>query len=192
MLEPSWWPADVEEISHCVARFSSGRAHYEIESTRRDGVPVGVIGHFEAPGGRSPKEWLDGEWTEPRELAHMRGLIGRAGTPPVLQAVIYHQQLEIHFDRLRHRGRDHERGYEPPPSQCQLVLHVHPLCPQMGTSARRKRSGGLIVDQAWSGAGTGCRWWWAVIASVRYVCSRRCCSRQVSRIVRSRSTAWLP
>jgi len=99
VLEPSWWPADVEEISHCLARFSSGRTHYEIESTRRDGVPVGVIGHFEAPGGRSPKEWLelDGEWSEPRELAHMRGLIGRVGTPPMLQAVIYDQQLEIHL-----------------------------------------------------------------------------------------------
>lgn len=97
VLEPSWWPADVAEISYCVAHFSSGRAHYEIESTRRDGVPVGVIGHFEAPGGRSPKEWLDGEWSEPRQLAHMRGLIGRVGTPPVLQAVIYDQQLEIHL-----------------------------------------------------------------------------------------------
>jgi hypothetical protein len=33
-------------------------AHYEIESTRRDGVPVGVIGHFEAPGGRSRALWF--------------------------------------------------------------------------------------------------------------------------------------
>jgi len=97
VLEPSWWPADVAEISYCVARFSSGRAHYEIESTRRDGVPVGVFGHFEAPGGRSPREWLDGEWSEPRELAHVRGLIGRVGLPTVLQAVIYDQELEIHL-----------------------------------------------------------------------------------------------
>jgi hypothetical protein len=76
VLEPSWWPADVEEISYCVSRFSSGHAHYEILSTRRDGVPVGVIGHAEAPEGRSPREWLDGKWSEPRALAEVRGLIG--------------------------------------------------------------------------------------------------------------------
>jgi hypothetical protein len=69
VLEPSWWPEDVEEIRCCLARFSSGHAHYEILATRRDGVPVGVIGHIERPGGRSPREWLDGEWSEPRELA---------------------------------------------------------------------------------------------------------------------------
>lgn len=63
VLEPSWWPADAEEVSYCVARFSSGDTHYEIESIRRDGVPVGVIGHFEIAGGRSPREWLDGEWS---------------------------------------------------------------------------------------------------------------------------------
>ena len=50
VLEPSWWPADVQEISYCLARFP-GCAHYRIDSTRRDGVPVGVIGHFEAAGG---------------------------------------------------------------------------------------------------------------------------------------------
>lgn len=97
ILEPSWWPADAGEVSYCVARFSSGRAHYEMESSRRDRVPVGVIGHFEAPGARSPSEWLDGEWSEPRELAHVRGLIGQVGIPPRLQAVIYDQGFEIHL-----------------------------------------------------------------------------------------------
>ena len=47
--------------------------------------------------GRSPREWLDGEWSEPRELARLRGLIGRVGFPPTLQAVIYDQGLEIHL-----------------------------------------------------------------------------------------------
>lgn len=60
LLEPSWWPADAEEISYCVARFSSGHAHYKIGSIRRDGVPVGAIGHFAAAGGGSPTDWLDG------------------------------------------------------------------------------------------------------------------------------------
>lgn len=96
ILEPSWWPADIEEISYCIARFFP-RAHVEILSTRRDGVPVGVIGQLETPGGRSPRDWLDGEWSEPRELAHVRGLIGRIGIPTKLQAVIYDQDLEIHL-----------------------------------------------------------------------------------------------
>lgn len=97
VLEPSWWPAGIQEISYCLARFSTGRAHYEIESIRRDGVPVGVIGQYETPGSRSPREWLDGEWSEPRELADVRGLIGRVGVPSRLQAVVYDQKLEIHL-----------------------------------------------------------------------------------------------
>jgi hypothetical protein len=97
ILEPSWWPADAGEVSYCVARFSSGRAHYEIESIRRDGVPVGVIGHRETVGRRSPREWLDGEWSEPHELAHVCGLVGQVGIPPRLQAVIYDQGIEIHL-----------------------------------------------------------------------------------------------
>jgi hypothetical protein len=98
VLEPSWWPEDVEEIRCSLARFSSGHAHYEILSTRRDGTPVGVIGHHVAGSGRrSPREWLDGEWSEPRELAELRGLIGRAGIPARLQGVIYDQELEIHL-----------------------------------------------------------------------------------------------
>ena len=95
VLEPSWWPADVEEISYRVGRFSSGQAHYEIESIRRNGVPVGAIGHFAVAPDRSPRDWPDGEWSEPRELVHLRGLIGRVGIPPRLQAVIYDQGLEI-------------------------------------------------------------------------------------------------
>ena len=97
ILEPLWWPADAGEISYCAARFSSGPTHYEFESVRRDGVPVGVIGHFDIAGGPSPQGWLDGDWSEPRELAHLRGLIGRAGFPRALQAVIYDDGLEIHL-----------------------------------------------------------------------------------------------
>jgi hypothetical protein len=96
VLEPSWWPEDVEEIRCCLARFSSGHAHYEILSTRRDGTPVGVIGHVEGSR-RSPRKWLDGEWSEPRELAQVRGVIGRVGIPARLQGVIYDQELEMHL-----------------------------------------------------------------------------------------------
>jgi hypothetical protein len=97
VLEPLWWPADAGEASYRVARFSSTPAHYEVESIRRGRVPVGVFGHFEIAGGRSPREWLDGTWSEPGELANLRGLIGRVGIPPELEAVIYDQGLEIHL-----------------------------------------------------------------------------------------------
>ena len=97
VLEPSWWPGDVEEIRCSLARFSSGHAHYEILSTRGDGTPVGVIGHVAGSGGRSPREWLDGEWSEPRELKQLRGLIGRVGIPARLQGVIFDQELEMHL-----------------------------------------------------------------------------------------------
>jgi hypothetical protein len=40
---------------------------------------------------------LHGEWSEPRELEHVRGLVGRVGIPPRLQVVIYDQQLAIPF-----------------------------------------------------------------------------------------------
>jgi hypothetical protein len=93
VLEPSWWPEDVEEIRRSLARFSTAPARYEILSTRRDGTPVGVIGHV----GRSPREWLDGEWSEPPELAELRGLIGRVGIPARLQGVIYDQELQMHL-----------------------------------------------------------------------------------------------
>jgi hypothetical protein len=38
---------------------------------------------------------LVGEWSEPPELAQQRGLIGRVGEPPQLQAIIYDENLEI-------------------------------------------------------------------------------------------------
>jgi hypothetical protein len=59
-------------------------------------VPICVVGHVEAVlAGRSPKDWLHGEWSEPPELAHVRGLIGRVGIPRRFQAVIYDQELQI-------------------------------------------------------------------------------------------------
>lgn len=95
ILEPSWWPADTEEISYSLDGFPD-HAHYCIGSTRADGVPICLIGFFEAAwAGRSPRDWLDGDWSEPRELAHLRGLIGRVGIPPSLQVVFYDQQLAI-------------------------------------------------------------------------------------------------
>jgi hypothetical protein len=95
VFEPTWWPADTEEISYCLVR-SLGGVHYQIGSTRSEGAPICVIGHFEAAlAGRSPSDWLHGEWSEPPELAHVRGLIGRVGVPRRLQAVIYDQELQI-------------------------------------------------------------------------------------------------
>lgn len=95
ILEPTWWPADTEEISYRLVR-SPGSVHYQIGSIRSGGVPICVIGHFEAAlAGRSPRDWLHGEWSEPAELAHVRGLIGRVGIPRRLQAVIYDQGLQI-------------------------------------------------------------------------------------------------
>jgi hypothetical protein len=95
VIEPTWWPADIEEISYCLVR-SAGGVHYQIGATRSEGVPICVIGHFEAAlAGRSPRDWLHGEWSEPPELAHLRGVIGRVGIPRRLQAVIYDQELQI-------------------------------------------------------------------------------------------------
>ena len=83
VLAPSWWPADAEEISHCLARFSSGRAHYEIESIRRDGV--------RRRSAQAPSR-------------HLRPTVGDP------------------LGRLRHRGRDRERGEESAPSQSSLAV----------------------------------------------------------------------
>lgn len=95
ILEPSWWPADTEEISYSLDG-RPGYAHYFIGSTRGRGEPICIVGFFEAAwGGRSPRDWLDGEWTESRELAHVRGLIGWVGVPPRLQVVIYDKRLAI-------------------------------------------------------------------------------------------------
>jgi Clp amino terminal domain, pathogenicity island component len=96
ILEPSWWPADTKKISYSLLNGFSDRAHYSIGSIRAEGVPLRVIGFLEAAwAGRSPRDWLHGEWSVPLELAHVRGLIGRVGTPPRLQVVIYDQQLAI-------------------------------------------------------------------------------------------------
>jgi len=95
VVVPSWWPADIGEISYSVDRFP-GRASYRVGSTRRDGVPLFVIGRVEASEARrSPRDWLPGEWHEPVELARMEGLIGRVGIPPRLQAFVYDGELTI-------------------------------------------------------------------------------------------------
>ena len=96
VLEPAWWPADTEEISYDLVRSGAGGGHYQIGSIRSEGVPICVVGHLEAAlAGRSPRDWLHGEWSEPPELKQVRGLIGQVGTPRQLQAVIYDHQLQI-------------------------------------------------------------------------------------------------
>jgi hypothetical protein len=95
ILEPSWWPPDTEEVSYRLYG-EHGNAHYSVGSTRAHGVPISVVGFWEAAWkGRSPRDWLAGEWSEPSELAHLRGLIGKVGVPPRLQVVLYDQQLAI-------------------------------------------------------------------------------------------------
>jgi len=44
--KPTWWPADTEEISYRLVR-SLGGIHYQIGSTRSEGVPICVIGHLQ-------------------------------------------------------------------------------------------------------------------------------------------------
>jgi hypothetical protein len=97
VCEPTWWPTDVGKISYVVDRFPgadrAGRDQYRIGSMRHDGVPIFVIGHREVPGaGRA-----DGEWYAPRELATVRGLIGRVGIPRRLQAVVHQEGLAVHL-----------------------------------------------------------------------------------------------
>jgi hypothetical protein len=95
VCEPGWWPADTEEVSYRLLG-ESGVAHYQIGSTRRGGVPILVVGHREAAlAGRSPRDWLVGEWSEPPELADVRGLIGAVGNPPRLHGVVYEHGLQI-------------------------------------------------------------------------------------------------
>jgi hypothetical protein len=95
ILEPSWWPADVRDISYSLYA-AAHRTHYRIGSRRADGAPIYIIGFREAAwAGRSPREWLKGEWSEPSNLAQVRGLVGRVGTPPNLHVVIYHRDLAV-------------------------------------------------------------------------------------------------
>jgi hypothetical protein len=83
VFEPAWWPADAGEISYCLERFPHGD-YYRVGSTRHNDVPTCVMGHPEVPvAGRAA-----GEWYAPRELTTVRGLIGRVGIPPRLQAVV--------------------------------------------------------------------------------------------------------
>ena len=84
ILEPSWWPADTEEISYGLDG-RPGHAHYFIGSIRAGAEPTCIVGFLEAAWvGRSPRDWLNGEWTASRELADVRGLIGWVGIPPRL------------------------------------------------------------------------------------------------------------
>ena len=69
------------------------RTQYWVGSLRAHGVPVGVVGGVEVPGARR----ATGEWWEPSELAHVRGLIPRTGIPPRLQAVVHDEDLAIHL-----------------------------------------------------------------------------------------------
>lgn len=93
IVVPSWWPADTGQIEYSLAH--AHRVHYSVGSVRDDGVPIFVIGWFEIPGARSPRDWVSGDWSQPPELAQVRGWVGRVGYPPRLQTVVYCEDLEI-------------------------------------------------------------------------------------------------
>lgn len=93
ILVPSWWASDTGAIEYSLQR--SRREYYQAGSVRHGGAPISVMGWLEVPGARSPGDWLVGEWSEPDEFTAKRGLIGRIGYPPRLQAVIYDENLEI-------------------------------------------------------------------------------------------------
>jgi hypothetical protein len=92
LVAPAWWPQDAQEPEYRLDRFPH-RTHYWVGSIRDDGVPVGVVGTVEVPGARR----ATGEWSEPSELAHVRGLIGKVGVPPRLQALVHDEELAIHL-----------------------------------------------------------------------------------------------
>lgn len=118
ILEPSWWPADTGEITYSLDGHAN-RTHYSIGSIRADGVPICVVGFYEAVwAGRSPRDWLRGEWSEPRELEHVRGLVGRVGIPPRLQVVIYDHQLAVQLI-----------GYENEDEIMRTVKSLRPIAP---------------------------------------------------------------
>ena len=97
VFEPAWWPAEVGAISYLLFRFPDVDRgvsdDYHIGSTRHGDVPIYVVGHREHPDA----ERAGGEWYAAPELATVRGLIGRVGVPPRLQAVVHHDKLAIHL-----------------------------------------------------------------------------------------------
>jgi hypothetical protein len=108
MLVPSWWPPDVPEISYSLTTTAAG-ASYRIGSHRDDGSPILVVGLSEDTwAGRSPEDCLNGGWTHPPDLAQVRGLIGRVGSPLSLQAVIYDAGLAVQL--IGYRTEDEVRN----------------------------------------------------------------------------------
>ena len=95
VLEPLWWPKDAGKISYTLDRFPH-HANYRISALREGGVPIAVIGLTERENSkRSPREWMPGEWHQPSELSHLRGLIGSVGIPPRLQAFVWDENTRI-------------------------------------------------------------------------------------------------
>ena len=94
VLEPTWWPADLGQVEYVLDRWPDDHDdQYRIGSIRHDGRSTYVICHRAVPGaGRAA-----GEWYAPAELATVRGLIGRVGIPPRLQAVVYRDGSVIHL-----------------------------------------------------------------------------------------------
>ena len=94
ILAPMWWPADVQAVAYSLVE--AAHAHrFQIGSIRRGGAPILVAGRLEIPGAGSPRDWLDGEWSEPETLRNKRGAIGRVGNPPQFHAVVYELALEV-------------------------------------------------------------------------------------------------
>ena len=94
-MVPHWWPPDSRGVSYGLMS-GAGRSCYRIYTQRANGAPVCVVGLLESCWrGRSPKDWLEGDWFEPESLAHVRGIVGRVGTSAALHVALYSNGLAI-------------------------------------------------------------------------------------------------
>jgi hypothetical protein len=86
VFEPTWWPEDTGEVSYRLDGFM-----YWIGSTRRGGIPIGVVGMAENPERQLPV----GNWSPIPELETMRGVISRSDDQ--FRAVVHLEQQTIHL-----------------------------------------------------------------------------------------------
>jgi hypothetical protein len=93
VVKPAWWPEDAGKITYSLDQRPSLGAGYSMLATRRGCVPVGVVARPEHPAGGL----ADGEWHAAPELEGLRGMIGKVGRPPRLQAVAHAEGMRIHL-----------------------------------------------------------------------------------------------
>jgi hypothetical protein len=89
IFEPTWWPEDALPVTYILDQ-SPSSDEYRIGSTRRDGMPIVVIGSARRRGGLPI-----GSWSRPPELEAWQGLIRTVGAH--VHAVVHHEQQTIHL-----------------------------------------------------------------------------------------------